>query len=86
MPVCVCVRLCVCLRVCVCVCVVCVCVCAGRLSGAPELVRVRVFESGGGVVRLRHRGAVRPAQREPEGGAAESGLPLRAALPRGAQD
>lgn len=58
----------------------------GRLSGASELGRVRVSLSGGGGVRQGHRGAVRPAQRLPEGGAAEPGQPLRPPLPRRAQD
>lgn len=59
---------------------------AGRLPRASDLGRVCRPVAGGGVFRPGHRGAVRQAQRLPAGGAAEPGQPLRASLPRGAQD
>lgn len=65
---------------------VCACSPTGRLSGAAELGRVREPLAGGGGVCQGHGGAVRQAQRLPEGGAAQPGQPLRPPLPRRAQD
>lgn len=70
---------------CVCACA-CGCSPAGRLPGAPDLGRVCLPVAGGGGFRPGHGGAVRQAQCLPAGGAAEPGQPLRAPLPRGAQD
>lgn len=53
----------------------------GRLSGAPEPGGVREPLAGGGGFRQGHGGAVRQAQRLPEGGAAEPGEPLRPSFP-----
>lgn len=58
----------------------------GRLSGASQLGGVCVSLAGSAGFRQGHGGAVRPAQRLPEGGAAEPGQPLRPPVPRRAQD